>query len=709
MFIEQHAHIVPQVPVHSIPQSLPVEHLQLREWVTLELHKHDILTVEDARAFMFQPEIGRFAYGAELAEAICQLESCCIDGVVDWERYWEARGFRFHYLCAWLPALGRLSGHARTHAVNRECLGLAGMRLAGLGYGDLGTLVDALVAGIRVPPGMGRTKLYDFYRRLIALAKEVDEHGEIESLDIGEEQPIRLGWEPAIVGQFPASAASLPVDVLCIGVKGRLIRKAGYRTVGDLVSADPAKLTAIPSVGKTTIRLALERASQLASVAIDDAIDWPAWSSAAGLPLAPGHPVASGREMVGILPSTLDGIAAGLEDPVLRDILSLRLMARPREQASLDDIASSHPRSNGKTVSRQRIQQMEAHLLRQLTGTLVHGRDMGLGICIHPDFSSWWKHMAGVFAGDEELSIDDFLTRMATAWDVTVAEIIPYVPGICAIVTGSTRLPLELRSAVRLPPQLYALDEDSLAQPVRRFRFGKRGEQLERDGFTSLSAVLDLAKTGHCPSGVLEHLDIIAGCSLDGKISWSQYRQVLALPALPATPPSNHAEFSKRFALTIRQMLEVPLPTARSVQIFWLRTRQPENTRPTLEAVASQLGTYSSSVKREETELLQWLHRTLVDRRQGRLPFWIDGEWLAIFREAATIFDDCDEDFERFGAALAVRWNLTLRDLDEALPALWAILTGYPVGRRYSGRSANPTTVVHAPARIQLRGFRTLH
>lgn len=710
MYTERHAHIAPPAPVLSESDGLPVEHLQLRTLVTFELRNRDVLTVADARRFMLLPEIDRFAYGAELAEAVCQLESCRIDGEADWARYWQARGFSFHYLCAWLPPLGRLSERARTHRVNRDCLGLAGMRLAGLGYADLGTLTDALREGIKVPPGMGRTKLEDFYQRLIRLSDEVDEHGELNGLDLhAGEHPSRPAWVPAIIEQIPANVASLPVDVLCIGAKCPLIRNAGFRTIGDLVSVDPAVLAAIPSVGKPTVRLALDRADQLATAVIDGEVDWPAWCSATGLPLVPEHPVESGRELLQLLPSILDRIGASVEDPVVRDIVSLRLMAPPRDQVPLDEIAASHPRSNGKTVSRQRIQQMEAHLLRQLTGGLVQGRDRGLNICFHPDFVGWWKRMAEPFAGDDELSVDDFLARLALVWDVTVAELIPHIPTICSIVTGSSRLPSELRSAVRLRPQLYELGEESLAQPVYRFRFGKRGEQLERDGITSLSGILDLAKSGHCPSNILEHLDVIAECAVGGEISWPRYRQALGLSILPAALPQNRAEFSKHFALTIRQMLEVSPPTARMVQIYWLRTRQPENIRPTLEAVASQLGTYSSSIKKEETELLQWLHRTLVDGRQARLPFWIDDEWLTIFREAAAIFDECDEDFEHFGVALAVRWNLTLRDLNQALPSLWAILTGYPVGRRYSGRNARTATMVHPPARIQLRGFRTTH
>lgn len=710
MFTERHAHVRHSAPFLSLSDGLPVEHLQLRTGGTFELRKLGLVTVGDARDFVLRRGIGQFAYGAELAEAICQLESCRVDGEVDWARYWHARGFRFHYLCAWLPALAKLSERARAHPVNRDCLGLAGLRLAGVGYPNLGTLIDALREGISVPPGLGRTKLVDFYQRLIALSHEVDEEGELDRLDRNtRERESRAGRTPVLIGEIPAGVADLPIDVLCIGVKCVLIRNAGYRTIGNLVSVDPSVLAAIPSVGKPTVRLVLERAGKLASAIVDGEIDWSAWCSTVGLSLVPEQPIASGRELLRLLPSILDRIAESVEDPVVRDIVALRLIAPPREQVPLEDIATRHPRSNGHSVSRQRIQQMEAHLLRQLAGSLVHGRDRGLDVCFRPGFVAWWKRMAQVFSGDEELSIDEFLARMAGAWDVTTAEILPHIPAICAIVTGSSRLPSELRSAVRLRPQLYALGEESLTQPVRRFRLGRRGEQLERDGFSSLSAILGLAKSGRCPSDVLEHLDVIAECTSGGEISWSRYRDILRLPSVPVAPPASHAEFVERFAATIRQMLELPLPTARSARIFWLRTRLPDSHRPTLESIGDQLGTYGSSIKREETELLQWLHKVLVEGEHGRLLFWIDGEWLAMFREAVSIFDECGNDIERFGATLVLRWNLTWRELELALPSLWAILTGYPTGRRSSFGANEPPSVIPEPARIRLRGFRSLH
>lgn len=693
----------------SLTDALPVEHLQLRGSVTRALRERGIVAAGEVPFFMLRREIEHFPHAAELAEAVCQLESCRIEGEVDWPRYWRAREFRFHHLCACLQGLDRLSERARTHPVDREILGLAGLRLAACGYPDLGSLIDALKTGIPLPAGVGITKLQDFFERLVALSDRVDDDGELPWLDRRTDSAVRA--DPGILlDDLPECVAALPVDALCIGVKCRLLRTAGYRTIRELVSVDPGVLLRVPSVGRMTVTLALERAAKLQAAVVDGQLDWATWCYVTGVPLIPERGIANSRELIATLPEILQQVAEHAADPIVGDIIRRRLMPAPQDRASLDEIAARHPRSNGRNVSRQRIQQLESELLRQLAGTLVRGRDLGLGVCFHPEFTDWWRRAAREFADADEISLDDFLGRLASAWDVSVAELVPQFPVICAIVTGDARLPPELRNALRLRAPLYALSAKLAATPIRRFRLGRRADQLEEQGSSTLSDLIGLAKAGRCTGNVLAHLDMVADCLEGGEICWLKYREALGLRCVPDKAPGSSADFVSDFPATIRNMLELATPGGRSAEIFWRRTRLPDDRRPTLEVVGTALGTYGSSIKREETELLEGLNDVLVAQCFAEQPFWIDEGWLAFVRQAHDVFSRYPDDFEGFGASLAVRWQLTWQQLEAALPAMWAIFTGYPVRRRRPAYDPDAAPhVTHEPARIRLRGFRTVH
>jgi hypothetical protein len=497
--------------------ALAVEHLQLRKTVTAALRACGVTSLAAATAFVLRKEIETFPHAAELAEAICQLQCCLEGGYVDWPRYWRARNFQFHYLNATLPALDRLDERSRSHPVGREILGLAGQRLARVGYRDLGSLTDGLRARIPVPAGVGAGKLQDFFKRLVILAERVSDSGELVLPASGDSRR-----EPAThstcFGQLPRCVAELPIDALCIGVKCRLVRDAGYHTAGDLTLVPADRLLKIPSVGRKTVTLMLERLESL-----------------------------------------------------------------------------------------------------------------------------------------------------------------------------------------------YALQADAAAVRLRAFRFGRRADQLEEEGCRTLGDVVDLAKSRPCAGGILEHLDFIADCLDSGNINWVRYRETLALPVVPAAPPTDPASFVSGFAATVHEILQRASSISRAAAIFWERTRHAGASRPTLARVGDLLGTHGSTIKREETDLLEELHGILVTRNFSRLPFWVHAGWLSFLDDAHDAFGRYPDDFDGFVTALAVRWQLTLRRLDAAAPTMWAIFTGYPVYRRRTRAVVSPEATAHAPSRIRLRGFRTVH
>jgi len=167
------------------------------------------------------------------------------------------------------------------------------------------------------------------------------------------------------------------------------------------------------------------------------------------------------------------------------------------------------------------------------------------------------------------------------------------------------------------------------------------------------------------------------------------------------------------FSAGIGAMLERMKPTPRAAEIFRQRAGVEELSRPTLEVVADRLKTFASTIKREETILLEELNDLLVDRQLGDLPFWIDGEWLSLFRLSAETYRSCDNDYSVFRSRLQLRLSLAPAALDIAAPGLWAILNGYPAGRNRGQRTladaAHEVIAPIEPMRIRLRGFRRVH
>ena len=427
------------------------------------------------------------------------------------------------------------------------------------------------------------------------------------------------------------------------------------------------------------------------------------------LPLIPASQFGGGQAFVGGLRSTFLDLSECLDDAMLRDIIASRLIQRPQDQATLEEIAARHR----PLVTRERVRQKEKKLLRQVAGALVWGEDHGLGVHFHPSFCQWWKRAADEFRDAEEIDVDQFLHRLAAVWEVDVGLIVPEMPIILAIVTGEPQMPLAYRTTLRLDAALFGMRPEARSIPVRHLRLGRSVAQLEERGVVCLEDLVEAAKNGGISGKLLDHLDRLASCLSDGQLDWKAYRESLELESLPENVTSDPNLFALTFSATIFAMLERIKPTPRAAEIFRQRTGVEEVSRPTLEVVADRLKTFASTIKREETILLEELNDLLVDRQLGELPFWIDGEWLSLFRLSGETYRCCDNDYSVFRSRLQLRLSLTPAALDSAAPGLWAILNGYPAGRNRGQRSlsegAREATVPIEPMRIRLRGFRRVH
>lgn len=693
------------------PDEIPVECLLLRGQTLRALRSAGILTLGQALDASACDQISVEACGQELPALIAGLDSYTRDSVFDWPGYWRWHDGGFDFIRVRLPEFDRLSEQARSIPVNRDTLGLTGRALAGVGYTRLGQLVDAMKDGIDVPAGVGRKKLCEFLGMLADLADRICPDGSIAGFLAETDPDGRIadddaGWSYA---ELPDCITSLSVDVLHVGIKSRLLTGAGVRTVSDLVQTERSQLIAIPGLGRRSVDRAFFGLHALVEARTDKEINWAAYCSKMGLPLIPESQFESGQAFVGGLRSTFLNLSECLDDAMLRDIIASRLILRPQDQATLEEIAARHQ----PLVTRERVRQKEKKLLRQVAGALVWGEDHGLGVHFHPSFCQWWKRAADEFRGSEEIDVEQFLQRLAAVWQVDVGLIAPEMPIILAIVTGEPQMPLAYRTTLRLDAALFGMRPQARSIPVRHLRLGRSVAQLEERGIVCLGDLVETAKNGGVSGRLLDHLDRLAGCLSDGQLDWQAYRECLELETLPGNVPSDPNLFALTFSAAICAMLERMKPTPRAAEIFRQRTGVEEVSRPTLEVVADRLKTFASTIKREETVLLEELNDLLVDRQLGELPFWIDGEWLSLFRQSAEAYRSCGNDYSTFRSNLQHRLSLAHAALDSAAPGLWAILNGYPAGRKRGQRSLSEgtpeVTVPIEPMRIRLRGFRRVH
>lgn len=685
---------------------LPVEHLQLPPDVTDCLRAAEVSTVADA---VRVPDTGSALpteVQAALGAAVHSLRASTRHGEVDWLHYWRLRQFEFHHLAAALPELDLLASQSGLTPVNRTTLGNAGAMLEASGIRTLAQLVGGLKTGIAPVRGLGKVKLDALFAKLIHWAAEVSA-GSIPEPLARFPAPTWEETAPAVLGD---EARSLPVGILQLGPKGEWLRQAGYLRVGDLADADPGVLRRIDAVGPRTVRLIGERLNQLAAASSSDGIDWRRYSELTGMPLVPTEPVTSGTELLLILPQIFSDISVGLRDDGYRDIFWNRVVRGRDEQATLDEIA----KRSDPPVTRERIRQKEQKLLAQLTGALIWDRDARLGIQFHPSFARFWCEAASEFEGVDEIAFDEFVSRLSHIWGVTVAELAPHLPFIVALVTGESMMPVGFRAGARLPPQLFALQSDAAEIRLDLLRLGKAGTRLADRNIFSFGAYVEAVAAGKLPAPFLEPLlSIAAAVDADGRFCWTRYREGCGLPEVPSSPPVDAAAFVAAFSATICTLLEALYDDGRASRIFEMRTRHPVRTRMTLEEVASMLGTYSSTVKRDETEALKLLHEVLVGRRFCDLPVWLRYEWLVWFDDARREYVAAGDDYIHFVDRLSRHWDLLPPEAEKAAAGLWAILSGYPEGRRISRRKQSVEQPAQgyevAPARITLRGFRRLH
>lgn len=690
-------------------QNLPVEHLQLRPGLTDGLRKRNILTVGAVLEFAAGGRVLQFVGAPEVLECARQLRASLENDTVNWRAYWEQRGFRYNHLAAAYPPFDELGEALADVWVDRRSLGNAGAMLQGGGFRTFADLIPQLRSGIGGVRGIGAGKIDDFFARLLQLV-DANAAGKLPMMNRDRSTATQTSSDDAGHGQtaLPDSVRSLGIDVLQIGAKSQWLLKAGCTSIGDLDDKGLARLAHIPAIGRRTVSAIERRIEELRAASSDGGIDWQQFSRISGRPLIPADAPVDARAMLHSLPDVIEQLCPYLSDDSYRDILRERLTQGPGFQPKLVELA----KRVSPPVSRERIRQKEQKLLKQIMGTLIWEVDRKLGVQFHPGFSKFWKDAARAFEGEEEIDFALFVGRLAEVWNVRADELARHLPFVLAVVTGDPQPDGALRSACRLNPVLFTLNAEAKSVPLRKLRTGRLANRLADTGVETLGQLIQSATRSTPTAQVSELLGETAECiGRDGSFSWETYAGIRGLAALPASSPLTGTDFLASLNETIAALLLALYDSDRRSRIFELRTCRSTSQRLTLDQVARRLSTHGSSVKREETLMLHDLHAILIDGDFSEVPVWLDGMWLSFVREAHRIFEGSRTEYEVFLSRLSLNFEVSPRAAAAAAPALWAIFSGYPEGRkrRRAALTAAAQMQPVEPMRIMLRGFRRLH
>lgn len=521
-----------------------------------------------------------------------------------------------------------------------------------------------------------------------------------------------------------AELRDLSIGVLHLGKKTRTLRRAGFRTVGDIENVRAGQIFRIPTVSEATAALLIRnRQALLESWSDETGIDWGRYCASIEVPLLPHHcRPASGEEFLACLPDFLSELAHSLPDKNLAVILQERICRPPGRQKTLEEISlSTTPR-----VTRERVRQKETKLLSQLTGGLLSDDYGGLDIHFRPEFTRWWRRAADRLSHLEEVEFEKLMEALSDAWNVPNDAVMSHLPVILAIITGEPQMTGEIRAVSRLNPRLFGVLRGELSLlPVSRLRLGKYARNLIDGGAATFGDLVSMLQgDGLGPArgkaGIIaaQQANLLATCISDrGTVNWESYREANSLACLPPQPVSGATEFVSGLFGAVGEILSACQPTKRAPDIYRLRTSRPIANRMTLQAVADQLEALVPAVKREETVFLRFLNEVLIGHDYSALPIWLEQSWLKYWDDARDVYKSSSSDYANFTDSLAWKWRLTVREINTAAPTIWAVLTGYPNDRRLKRTAIKQPVLEKLPdeathlrvGRIRLRGFRRTH
>ncbi len=680
----------------------------------------------------------------EVIASLRKLVASTNEKGVDWLRYYSQMkgGLReLYFLC---PELDGLCEDNPGFAVNRRSFGNAGAMFERAGISTFGALLSALRNGIDHPPaGLGKIKQKEFLDQLLATAIALRE-GELSLNVLARRYPIYTASpddaasdETSRFDALNFEARNLAINNLHLGTKSIKLIEAGYDTVGKLASASNSTLLNIPGMGRRSVdRIDDALSAIVAAQEEDGTIDWDEFCSAVGVRLFPENEHSSDFAYVlGSLPEVLGeafGTCESVEDHL---ILTKRIMAAPKERLTLEAVSELFEAK----VTRERVRQKEAKILSRLARALVSDDFAKAPYRFRREFTQPWKVAAAFFSAyADDISFNDFVLGLEKAWGIPRRDFAAVLPLITAIISGELPSGEDFRSAILFDTSHFRKGEFPVARlQLRMLQLKKSAAAMGKQGIITVGSFLRAVTTGKISVSdsshtrkVYKHIRLLAKCTdQDGLVDWWRYAELSGVPFLPIEDVDDPRKFLECIIPTSVSVLSSRQLSSRAAAIFSERTAVHLNDRPTAEVLANRLGGHGPTIKRIESELLKFLREVFVERHLAIATVHLK----AAFLEQWTFVEDCfpawEEDTDRVLARLAEGWGLDESEVAPFMPAIVAIITGYPLGRlarhhrlqkaaeqepafidtTFDLEALDAADDEPVPQRIVLRGFRRQH
>lgn len=731
----------------GIASGTSIRHLHMDPATTDQVESLGGLEISDIANVLTNPELSA-VNRHELAMCSFRLLGCVSGDGVDWLSYYQQPDFEPKGLYFNCMEFRERHSCNPVFSVNRESLGNAGAMLERAGIGTFGMLVEKLRDGIgELPSGFGRVKLLELWGHLIKLAEAIRQDPEILQV-LAIRHPITGTTEreyeclknadPEESIEPPATLLSqiraLDLGVLHLGKKSDMLREQGLATIGDVADYPRWKFLSLPSMGKTTVsRISAGLEALTKAQRLDGEVDWETYCDLIQLTLLPSQPLTGTfAQTIALLPQVIEETVLAGETDDNRIILENRIMKPPSERLTLEAVGEMMP----TRITRERVRQKEAMILRCLAASLVHGDYAKAPYHFRPEFTAPWRKAAEHFSSIEgDISLNDLITGLELAWGTPAETFQDQLPLITAIITGELPTGGDFRKSMPVEGNLLSQGAgDALSVPLKLLQLKKAADTLAAEGIIDVGDFLGAAaagkidvEKGHAKIA-RQHIGFLAqSVDSEGNVDWLNYAWLAEVPVFPEDEPTSPRHFLEQIIPSAVAVLEARQLSAIAPQTFQLRTAQALQSRPTTEALADRFGTYGPSVKRVETELLKFLHEVFVGQHLSIAKAYVRRAFLDFWSEVDQSFDKVDGDAELVKRVLAGRWGLDIEELEPQLPAIVAIMTGYPMGRlgrkkQMRTKSAPATEIIRIhrkpermpaeetlPQRIVLKGFRRTH
>ncbi len=731
-----------EVPVPELSASYSVGHLHLQPESLSVLEGLNIFLIGDAFKLPGPAYLPK-TVATELSTALEQLRAVTLGGVTDWLAYYALRDHRFSGLFFDCLEFTHLTGSNPGFRVNRQTFGNAGAMFERAGFESFGKLLEALRNGIpETPRGMGYGKQQAFWKRLCEIAEDTRAGGDKLAhlmrnwpvTDAGNSDP---DLEPGFNSGLTESTRTLDIGLLHLGAKTETLRLRGINNIGQLMEASRGRLLRKPGLGKSTVTRANQALAALAEAeSPEGAIDWQSFCAAMGLALLPADPGEGTIEAsIMRLPSVLKDILRSDDSPMIHSIVTNRIIRRPAERMTLEEIAISQP----TPVTRQRIRQIEARFLSRLAAALIENDYAHAPFHFRAEFTAPWQSAARYFADSErEMSLNDLLSGLEECWQLRRDKFAPLTPLIVAIFTGTLPAAAEYNRTLLTDWTTLSRGADSpLGLPVNRLQLGEFSAKLEAAGVRTIGQLIreierDNELTRYHKKNASANIDALVGAADSlGHIDWRRYAELIRVPFLPNQPSDDPTRFLNLIIPVSQNIIEHRKRSAIAKSVFTDRSAVSSQNRPTIEALAQKLGKYAPTVKRVETEVLAFLNAIFVDQNLAAARLQVCPKFLQKWGELNQWFQAVDGDPQALGKRISIEWRIPDESVSLFIPVIFAILTGYPLGRpgKQSGlvNRTYPTVVedtsvedtsgedpvdlssMELPERVVLKGFRRIH